>query len=156
MKPLLLSLKPHYADLLFSGLKTAELRRRMAREIEGRDVFIYVSSPERVLRGGFRVDKVWEDTPEVVWRKVKHLARVDEATFESYYKGRSKAFALNIAHAWEHKHPLPLADLRRKFANFVVPQSWRYLTAEERRSFGKMKRIAVGEPSISERSIELA
>ncbi len=109
----------------------------------------------RTIRpGGFRVDKVWEDTPEVVWRKVKHLARVDEATFESYYKGRSKAFALNIAHAWEHKHPLPLADLRRKFANFVVPQSWRYLTAEERRSFGKMKRIAVGEPSISERSIQ--
>ena len=60
--------------------------------------------------GGFRVNKVWEDTPEVVWPKVKHLARVDEATFESYYKGRSKAFALNIAYAW-NKHPLPPSGL---------------------------------------------
>ena len=30
MRPLLLSLKPRYADLVFEGLKTAELRRRIA------------------------------------------------------------------------------------------------------------------------------
>ena len=146
-----MSLKPHYADLVFRGLKTAELRRRMAREIEGRDVFIYVSSPERILRGGFRVDKVWEDTPEMVWRQVKRLAQVDEATFESYYRGRSRAFALRIAHAWEHKHPLTLSDLRRKFGNFVVPQSWRYVTRHEHRSFCKLRRMAVSEASTPDR-----
>ena len=151
MRPLLLSLKPRYADLVFSGLKTAELRRRMARQIEGRDVFIYVSSPEQILRGGFRVDKVWEDTPEVVWQEVKHLAHVDEATFESYYEGRSKAFALRIGRAWEHKYPLSLGDLRRKFRDFVVPQSWRYLTRHEHQSFCKMRRMAVGQRSVPDR-----
>ena len=144
MIPLLLSLKPIYADLVFSGLKTAELRRRITKDIEGRDVFIYVSSPEQRLRGGFRVDKVWEGTPDAIWREVKHLARVDEATFASYYEGRSKAFALSIAHVWKHKHALSLSDLRTKFEGFVVPQSWRFLTADEHRSFSRMKRVEVG------------
>lgn len=144
MRPLLLSLKPVYADLVFSGLKTAELRRHITRDVEGRDVFIYVSSPEQKLRGGFRVDKVWEGTPDAIWREVKHLAGVDEATFASYYEGRSRAFALSIAYAWEHKHAVSLSDLRKRFAGFVVPQSWRFLTAGEHRSFSKMKRIVVG------------
>ena len=57
-EPLLLSLKPCYADLVFQGLKKAELRRRIPC-VENRDVFIYVSSPVRCLRGGFRVEHVW-------------------------------------------------------------------------------------------------
>lgn len=143
MRPLLLSLKPVYADLVFNGLKTAELRRWMPRELKGRDVFIYVSSPERVLRGGFRVADVWQGTPDDVWERVKNLARVDAKTYNAYYEGRSRAFALSIADAWEHKNPLSLEELRRKFQNFVVPQSWRYLTLCERRSFGKMKRMPI-------------
>lgn len=143
MKPLLLSLKPVYADLVFSGLKTAELRRWMPREVKGRDVFIYVSSPERMLRGGFRVADVWQGAPKDVWHRVKDLAKVDASTYNAYYQGRSTAFALSIADAWEYKHPLALEELRRKFGNFVVPQSWRYLTPCERRSFGKMKRVPI-------------
>ena len=156
MRPLLLSLKPVYADLVFSGLKTAELRRWMPRELKGRDVFIYVSSPERVLRGGFRVADVWQGTPDDVWDRVKDLARVDANTYNAYYEGRSKAFALSIADAWEHKNPLGLEKLRSKFENFVVPQSWRYLTASERRSFSKMKRMAVGEQSMRQPSVRKA
>ena len=143
MRPLLLSLKPVYADLVFKGLKTAELRRHIAKEVEGRDVYIYVSSPERRLRGGFLVDRVWEGSPETIWREVKDFAQVDRATFASYYEGRSRAFALSIAHAWEQRHPLSLATLRSKFVDFVVPQSWRYLTAAEHRSFSRMARLPV-------------
>lgn len=150
MRPLLLSLKPVYADLVFSGLKTAELRRRITKDVEGRDVFIYVSSPVQMLRGGFRVDKVWEDTPEAIWEQVKDLARLDEAAFASYYEGRSRAFALKIAYAWEYNRPLPLAKLRAKFIDFAVPQSWRYLTFQERRSFSRMRRVAVRRQIASE------
>ena len=53
-QPLLLSLKPLYADLVFKGLNTAELRRRIASHIENRDAFVYVSSPIMELRGGFQ------------------------------------------------------------------------------------------------------
>ena len=44
MMPLLLSLKPRFAELVFMGEKTVELRRRIASTMTGREVFIYVSS----------------------------------------------------------------------------------------------------------------
>ena len=62
-KHLLFSLKPQYADLVFEGLKHAELRRRITPDMKDRDVFIYVSSPIRQLRGGFRVGHVWQGVP---------------------------------------------------------------------------------------------
>lgn len=139
-KPLLLSLKPRYAELVFRGLKEAELRRRMIPYVENRDVFIYVSSPVQQLRGGFRVGHVWSGTPEEVWNEVSELARVDKQDFDAYYAGRTVAYALRIIDVWEFKSPACLKTLRNQFPNFVVPQSWRYLKPEEHRSFRRMNR----------------
>ena len=139
-KPLLLSLKPCYADLIFEGLKKAELRRRIASCIEGRDVFIYVSSPVRQLRGGFRVGQVWRGSPEEVWNKVSELVGVDKRGFDTYYEGREIAYALQITDVWEYENPTDLNRLRKRFPNFVAPQSWRYVRPEEYRSFQNMKR----------------
>ena len=69
-KPLILSLKPRYADLIFEGVKKAELRRRPLVQMEGGDVFVYVTSPVMELRGGFRVGEVWAGTPQEIWEKV--------------------------------------------------------------------------------------
>lgn len=145
MKPMLLSLKPQYAELVFLGLKTAELRRLVPSDVEGRKVYIYVSSPIRMLRGGFVVGKVWQGTPEDVWELVKDVASIDVETYNAYYEGRAKAFALSIVDAWEYERPLPLSELRAKFDRFVVPQSWRYLTGTEANSFRRMKRVAIPE-----------
>ena len=41
--PLLFSLKPRYANLVFKGLKKFELRRRGLTLMRGRDVFVYVT-----------------------------------------------------------------------------------------------------------------
>ena len=139
-KPLLLSLKPHYADLVFEGLKTAELRRRIASHIEGRDVFIYVSSPTMVLRGGFRVGEVWSGAPEEVWSTVSELASVDKQDFNNYFEGQAIAYAFEIQEVWEYQNPVSLNTLRNRFSNFVVPQSWRYVRLDESRFFREMER----------------
>ena len=143
MKPLLLSLRPIYAELLFKGLKKAELRRRIAKDIRGRDVLIYVSNPQRELRGGFTVGEVWTGTPDAVWEKVQALAHMDRDTFDSYYAGSSVAFALSIEDAWEYEKKIDLEALRKRFGRFVVPQSWRYLTDEEHQSFCRMRRVSI-------------
>lgn len=138
-KPLLLSLKPHYADLVFQGLKTAELRRRIPC-VENRDVFVYVSSPARQLRGGFRIEQVWSGSPEQVWEEVSEFAGVEKQDFDAYYAGRRIAYALGIADVWEHERPVGLEGLRDRFSDFVVPQSWRYVKQEEYRYFQSLKR----------------
>lgn len=133
-RPLLLSLKPRYAELVFQGLKRAELRRRIP-SVENRDVFIYVSSPVRRLRGGFRVEHVWRGSPEEVWREVEGIARVERREFDAYYAGRTVAYALRISEVWEHDEPVHLEVLRTRLPHFVVPQSWRYVKPEESRYF---------------------
>jgi len=138
--PLLISLKPNYADLVFSGLKTAELRRRISAHIENRDVFVYVSSPMMKLRGGFRVGQVWSGTPEEVWSTVSTLAGVSRRVFDDYYEGINVAFALEIINVWEYERPLSLETLRARFPGFVVPQSYRYAKPNECRSFRNLRR----------------
>ena len=140
MEPLLLSLKPCYADLVFQRLKKAELRKRIVPSLKNRDVFIYVSSPVRQLRGGFRVGHVWHGAPEEVWGKVSQFARVDKRDFDAYYAGQEIAYALQIKDVWEYANPASLEILRKKFPDFVVPQSWRYARPEECRSFRSMKK----------------
>ena len=80
-------MKPCYADLVFEGLKKVELRRRIASQLNDRDVFIYVTSPVRELRGGFRVGQVWQGSPDDVWDSVSELATVDRREFDAYFEG---------------------------------------------------------------------
>ena len=129
--PLLISLRPPFAELVFSGLKQVELRRRFADFVKGRQVFIYVSSPERVLRGGFRVEQVWKGTPEKIWSKVSEVAGVNRPDFDAYYQGSEIAYALCIADLWEFQSPIRLRTLRDDLGCFAAPQSWRYLKANE-------------------------
>jgi predicted transcriptional regulator len=144
--PLLISLKPNYADLVFGGLKTAELRRRISTFIENRDVFVYVSSPVMTLRGGFRVGQVWSGSPQEIWHTVSNLAGVSREVFDDYYEGQNVAFALEIIDVWEFANPLPLEELRKRFPDFVVPQSYRYLKPNECRSFRNLKRRTESSP----------
>ena len=139
-RPLLLSLKPCYADLIFEGVKKAELRRRALLQMEGRDVFVYVTRPVMQLRGGFRVGQVWTGSPQAIWRKVCDWAGVSKQDFDAYYAGQSIAYALEITDVWEFADPPGLDALRNQIDNFVVPQSWRYVKPEEYQAFRKMLR----------------
>lgn len=138
--PLLFSLKPRYADLIFENLKRVELRRRFTSSMKNRDVFIYVSSPVRQLRGGFCVGEVWSGPPEKIWNEVAQLAQVDKRDFDAYYAGCEIAYALQITNVWEYKNPIDLDWLRKKFPNFTVPQSYRYVKPEEYRYFRDLPR----------------
>ena len=137
--PLLLSLKPRYADRIFEGLKTVELRRRIVSHIKDRDVFVYVSSPVMELRGGFRAGDFWSGTPEEIWDMVSKLAHVDKQDFDTYFEGQAVAYAFEITDVWESPNPVHLNTLRNQFPNFVVPQSWRYVRNDEMRFFETIK-----------------
>lgn len=139
--PLIISLKPNYADLVFQGLKTAELRRRITQNVINRDVFIYVSSPVMMLRGGFRVGQVWQGSPHQIWKTVSQMAAVTRTTFDEYYEGTDVAYALEIIDVWEYAHPKSLNQLRDRLGKFVVPQSYRYAKPDELKFFRSLKHL---------------
>ena len=145
IQPLIISLKPYYADMLFDGLKKVELRRRIASHVSNRDVYIYVSSPVRELRGGFRVGQVWEGSPEDVWKIVEDLSTITRPEFDDYFRGQAFAYALEVTNVWEYESPVGLSWLRDHIDGFVVPQSWRYARSEEHEAFQGIKRRPIKE-----------
>lgn len=147
-RPLLLSLKPCYADRVFEGLKTVELRRRIASDIKDRDVFVYVSSPVMELRGGFRAGNFWHGTPEEIWSRVSQFAYVDKKDFDAYFEGRTVAYAFEVTNVWESSKSVNLDTLRSKFPKFAVPQSWRYVRPEEYQFFLGVKRNSIPQSLI--------
>lgn len=155
IQPLILSLKPCYADLVFQKLKTAELRRRIAPHIEDRDVFVYVSSPTMALRGGFRVGDFWKGTPQKIWSMVENLAHVEKQDFDSYFEGKTVAYAFEITEVWEVQKPIPLSELRNEIPNFTVPQSWRYVREDELGFFCEIREQVKESPEYSIKKTQL-
>ena len=135
----MLSLKPCFSDLVFGGLKRIELRRSAPPAMNGRDIFVYVSSPVMELRGGFRVGEVWSGTPEEIWEKVEEDAGVNKCEFDDYFAGQSVAHALKITEVWKYAYLVSLSSLRCWFKDFVVPQSWRYVKPEERQLLSQLR-----------------
>ena len=128
---LLLSIRPRYAEMILSGVKTVELRRIKPKIKKGSAVVFYVSSPVKAIIGGFRVVEVIEGSPSEVWNSVRSIAGVNREEFNEYFDGTEKAYGISIENLWVFRKPLELDFLRNLWTGFNPPQSYRYLTNEE-------------------------
>jgi len=143
--PIVLSLKPHYADMLFTGVKTIELRRRIATGFKGREVFVYVSSPVQKIWGGFRVHEIRSGAPDELWAHIEAKAGVERVEYDAYYSGSGVAHALHVSHVWQHDAPIALGALREILPEFRPPQSWRYTKGRELTWLEEFKREALSQ-----------
>ena len=133
---LLLSIRPAYADKIFAGTKTVELRRRKPRVSPGTKVLIYVSATRMELAGGFEMGDLIKAPPRTLWRKIGNKAGVNRDIFDGYFKGTSLGFAIVVKKAWMLPSPLSLACLREKLPAFHPPQCYRYLDADMLKHMG--------------------
>jgi len=116
--PVLMSIRPPYAEAILAGAKCFELRRRRPSFSSGTQVVIYSSSPLRRLLGTFEVGEVLEGTPEVLWGAVESKAGVDMGTFQKYFAGCSVGYAIEV------RNPRRLSPARLRFR---PPQSYLFL-----------------------------
>ncbi|HZV61224.1 MAG TPA: ASCH domain-containing protein [Methylophilaceae bacterium] len=128
---LLLSIRPKYAEQIFAGQKTVELRKVKPKVSSGDTVLVYVSSPTKALLGAFEVDRVVEETPHNLWNTVSEAAGITKEEFANYYGGAEKAYGIFIKKSWHLDVPLALSSLKDKWKNFHPPQSYRYVSSKE-------------------------
>ncbi len=121
---LLLSIKPRFADAIFARTKRVELRRVKPRVGPGDLVLVYVTSPRCTLEGAFEVERVFAESPTVLWRHVEKQAGVTKEEFDSYFSGRDVAYGIVVRKIWKLP-PVSLSALRR--AKIRPPQSYQYL-----------------------------
>jgi predicted transcriptional regulator len=133
---LLISIHPKYADKIFAGEKTVELRKVRPNISSGDIVLMYAKSPTMALIGGFEVDKVVNASPSALWRKVNKSAGITKHEFTNYYNGSENAYGIFITKPWYFEKPMALQKLRNKLDGFHPPQSYRYVSMHEARLLG--------------------
>lgn len=135
---LLLSIKPKYAEKLFSGNKQVEFRRVRSRLNINDLVLVYVSSPKKALVGSFEVKHITQieikKLPKDLkkfWNEVKNIAGISSKEFQTYYDGASVMVGIFVKNIKILPYPIELTELREKIPEFRPPQSYRYLKENE-------------------------
>ncbi len=130
-KILLLSIRPKFAEKIFSGEKTIELRR-IPPKVEMNDlVVVYVSSPVKAIWGIFVVECIEESDLVTFWEKNKARTGVSETEYLNYFEGTEKVYGIKLKDPLLSDHPIPLNEIRRDSPGFHPPQLYRYLNKED-------------------------
>ena len=120
---ILLSIKPEYAELIFSGKKKFEFRRSIFKSRDVKTVVVYASSPVKKIIGEFQIESILQTDLKNLWRLTKDSAGIEEDFFYEYFNNKEEGFAIKIAKTKKYRRPLCIkADF-----NLSPPQSSLYL-----------------------------
>lgn len=124
----LLSIKPKYAELILAGSKRVEFRRSWASQNVS-VIVLYSSSPIQKIVGVVEVEDVVVASPTSLWRTcTERGGGLTRKELRSYFAGRSKGVAVLLGSLFKFDRYLEPLDV---FADFVPPQSFRYLDENE-------------------------
>jgi predicted transcriptional regulator len=130
----LMSIRPVYANAIFDGTKTVELRRRRPSFGPGTRVLVYTSSPTSALDGVFESGEVIELPLQDLWAAVSHRAGVDRETFDTYFLGCETGYAIEVTNA---------RRVQRARLPFRPPQSYLFLRRDRTNHRTLLRRLAV-------------
>jgi predicted transcriptional regulator len=118
----LLSVRPEYANKIFSGGKKYEFRKTYFNKDVDK-IYIYCTAPMQKILGVIFFEKIIYDSPIRLWQKCNGFSGMTKNEFFNYFKGRKKGFAIVIKKAVAFDKPI---DPKSKLSNFTPPQSFYY------------------------------
>jgi predicted transcriptional regulator len=130
--PLMISIKPKFAQAIMSGEKRVEIRRSFSAKWADQRLCIYSSAPEQKLLGEATVTSVVAATPEDIWAAFGKDISCNRAEFDQYADGASKLVAIALGDVRKYERPLRLNDIRAFSGTpFSPPQSHRTLELKD-------------------------
>lgn len=119
----LLSIKPKYADLIFSGEKHYEFRRSIFKTRPVKRVVVYASSPISKVIGEFEIDNILSLNLIDLWDETMKYAGIDKSFYDDYFDGKESGYAIKVKSYKKYKKHKELQDFNIKQA----PQSFAYI-----------------------------
>ncbi|MDX6451829.1 MAG: hypothetical protein QOH16_1878 [Gaiellaceae bacterium] len=136
----LLSIRPEFAEAIFTGRKVVEFRRsRLAPDINR--ALVYATSPTARVIGWFSVSGISESTPDGLWRQFRRHGAIRRRDYFDYFEGASRAYGIRIERATRLGEPVLLDALE---PGLRAPQSFQYLSASR---LDDLVGITAGAPS---------
>jgi predicted transcriptional regulator len=119
----LLSIKPEYAEKIFSGEKRYEFRKRKPKQVVDR-VFVYECHPSKRIVGWFSVSRIHSGAPSEIWERCKDSGGIEEEAYFSYCHGKKMIHAFEIDEIFRFDRPMNPTDA---FRDFKPPQDFVYV-----------------------------
>jgi predicted transcriptional regulator len=119
----LLSIKPEFAEKIFSGEKKFEFRRAIFKDRSVKKVLVYASAPVQKVIGEFEIEEIVCQDIETLWKTTHRHAGITYEYFSGYFEGRKQGFAIKI----KNLNRFSSAQCLKKDYNLVPPQSFVYV-----------------------------
>jgi predicted transcriptional regulator len=120
----MLSIKPEYVELICSGDKKVEFRKRkFARKVS--QIVIYATAPVKKVVAAFKVKRIREGSPVEIWDEYNSVGGIDTEAYSLYYSDSSKAVAIEIGNLNVLPKPLSLNSITGRL---YPPQSYYYIS----------------------------
>ena len=113
-----MSIEPKYAESILNGTKRFEYRKKTCKNKVG-TIIIYATRPVKRVVGKVNFTDIIEGAPNNVWKKTKAHSGITKDFFDSYYAGKTKAFAYVLGEFTPYNPPKTLSD----FGIAHAPQS---------------------------------
>lgn len=120
----LLSIKPEYADKIFSGDKAFEFRKSIFSSADVDTVVVYATMPVGKVIGEFKIAKVHSGSPDDIWKKTKHRSGITSDFFSRYFSGKKTAYAIEVGERKIFDKPKSIQEI---LGRNVAPQSFAYI-----------------------------
>lgn len=121
---ILLSIKPDFAEKIFTGEKKYEYRRILFKNKNIKHIIVYASSPVKKVIGEFEIADIITDDPKEVWRQTHKHSGISKSYFEQYTGNKETVHAIKIGKLTRYKKHL---NLRKDFDIEFAPQSFVYV-----------------------------
>ncbi|WP_276482721.1 hypothetical protein [Paraflavitalea pollutisoli] len=119
----LLSIKPEFAEKIFTGEKKFEFRRSIFKDKSVKKILVYASAPVQKVIGEFDIDEIVCQDVETLWKTTHQHAGISYDYFSSYFEGKKQGFAIKIKKLRKFKKPQCI----KKDYDLVPPQSFVYV-----------------------------
>ena len=120
----ILSIRPTFCKMIFSGQKKYEYRKRVFTRSDVDKVDIYATKPICRIVGCFRVEEVIENKKSYMWEKTHKDGGISKEYFDAYFKNSDTAYAIKIGQVVKLDNPI---DPKEVIKDFHAPQNFMYV-----------------------------
>ena len=120
----ILSIRPNFCNMILSGQKKYEYRKRVFTRSHVDKIYIYATKPICRIVGYFTMDKVIKESLFDMWQKTYRDSGITKEYFDAYFKNCNTAHAIKIGEVVKLDNPI---DPKKVINDFHAPQNFMYV-----------------------------
>jgi len=125
-KALIVSIKPEFAERIFDGTKSIELRKCSPDVLPGDMIIIYCTNPVKAVLGVCEVERILKLKPSVMWKNYGFSLGIDKKRYTAYFENSQLAVGIVLTKVCKLDKNISLSTIKAVLPFFHPPQTFRY------------------------------